>query len=49
MTKLLSANGLDIHQKYFQQILIRGDGQDYFNNLINKELSITPLPKTLKL
>ncbi len=49
MTKLLSANGLEIHQKYFQQILIRGDGQDYFNNLINKELSITPPTKNLEI
>ena len=49
MTKLLSAKGLDIHQKYFQQILIRGDGQDYFNNIINKELSITPPTKNLEI
>ena len=31
MTKLLSIDGIDIVQKNFQQILIRGDGKDQFN------------------
>ena len=48
MSKLLSSEGLDIHQKNFQQILIRGDGKDQFNQIINKELSITPPVKNLE-
>ena len=48
MTKLISAEELDIYQKNFQQILIRGDGKDQFNELINKELSIIPPNKNLE-
>lgn len=48
MTKLLSSEGLDIHQKNFQQILIRGDGKDQFNKIISDELSINPPAKNLE-
>tara|TARA_X000001036_G_scaffold362602_1_gene346229 strand:- start:925 stop:1446 length:522 start_codon:yes stop_codon:yes gene_type:complete len=48
MTKLISAEELDIYQKNFQQIIIRGDGKDQFNELINKELSIIPPNKNLE-
>ena len=48
MTKLLSAEELNIYQKNFQQVLIRGDGKDQFNELINKELSIIPPNKNLE-
>ena len=37
MIKLLSAEGLDIYQKNLQQVLIRGDGKDQFNETINNE------------
>ena len=37
MTNLLSSDGLEINQKNFQQILIRSDGREQFNDLINKE------------
>ena len=49
MTKLLSADGVDISQKNFQQILIRGDGKDQFNQVVNKEISLQPPSKNLEL
>ena len=48
MIKLLSAKDLDIYQENFQQVLIRGDGKDQFNELIRKELSIIPPNKNLE-
>ena len=38
MTQLLSSQGIDISQKNFQQIIIRGDGKDQFNQKINQEI-----------
>ena len=49
MTKLLSIDGIDIVQKNFQQILIRGDGKDHFNQIINKEISLDPPSKNLEI
>ena len=49
MTKLISFNGLEIHQKNFQQILIRGNGREQFNDLINKEISLSPPSKNLEI
>ncbi len=49
MTQLLALDGLDVHQKNFQQILIRGDGKEQFNQLVNKELAISPPTKNLEL
>ena len=49
MTKVLSLSGLDINQKNFQQILIRGDGKENFNKTINEELSLTPPLKNLEI
>ncbi len=48
MTKLISIDGVDITQKNFQQILIRGDGKDQFNQIINKEISLQPPSKNLE-
>ena len=48
MTKLLSSEGVDIYQKNFQQILIRGDGKEQFNEIIKKEISIVPPNKNLE-
>ena len=48
MTKLFSIEGVDITQKNFQQILIRGDGKDQFNQIINKEISLEPPSKNLE-
>ena len=48
MTQLLSSQGVDISQKNFQQVIIRGDGKDQFNQIINKEISILPPSKNLE-
>ena len=49
MTQLLSSQGVNIFQKNFQQVIIRGDGKDQFNQIINKEISIVPPSKNLEL
>ena len=49
MTSILSSDGLEISQKNFQQILIRGDGREQFNDLINKETSLNPPSKNLEI
>ena len=48
MIKLLSSQGIDISQKNFQQIIIRGDGKDQFNEKINQEISTFPPSKNLE-
>ena len=48
MTKVLSKNGVNIYQRDLQQVLIRGDGKDQFNQLINKEVSILPPTNNLE-
>ena len=40
MTQLLSSQGVDITQRNFQQIIIRGDGKDQFNQMINQEIAL---------
>ena len=49
MTTLISTNKVNITQKNFQQILIRGDGKDQFNQIINKETSLQPPYKNLEI
>ena len=49
MTKIVSTNGVEIVQKNFQQILIRGDGKEKFNQIIHKEISIIPPSKNLEI
>ena len=49
MTKFLSSDGLEINQKNFQQILIRSDGREQFNDLINREISLPPPSKNLEI
>ena len=49
MTKILSLEGLDITQKKFQQVIIRGDGKEQFNQIINKEISMVPPSKNLEI
>ena len=49
MTTILSTGGVDIAQKNFQQILIRGDGKNQFNQIINKEISLQPPSKNLEI
>ena len=48
MTQLFSSQGIDISQKNFQQIIIRGDGKDQFNQKINQEISTFPPSKNLE-
>ncbi len=48
MTQLLSSRGVDISQRNFQQVIIRGDGKDQFNQIINQEISILPPSKNLE-
>jgi heterotetrameric sarcosine oxidase gamma subunit len=48
MTKILSIEGLDIDQKNYQQVIIRGNGKDQFNETINKEMSIFPPSNNLE-
>ena len=48
MTQLFSSQGIDISQKNFQQIIIRGDGKDQFNEKINQEISTFPPSKNLE-
>ncbi len=49
MTKIVSINGVEITQKDFQQVLIRGDGKEKFNQIINNEISILPPSKNLEI
>ena len=49
MTKLVSIEGVDITQKNFQQILIRGNGKDQFNQIITREISLQPPSKNLEI
>ena len=49
MTTLISTDRAHIVQKNFQQILIRGDGKDQFNQIVNKEISLQPPSKNLEI
>ena len=49
MTTLISTDRVNITQKNFQQILIRGDGKDQFNQIIKKEISLQPPSKNLEI
>ena len=49
MTNIISIDGVEITQKNFQQVLIRGDGKDKFNQTINREISISPPSKNLEI
>ena len=42
MKTIASLEGVDIIQKNYQQVIIRGDGKEEFNQFINKEISMTP-------
>ena len=48
MKTIASLEGVDIIQKNYQQVIIRGDGKEEFNQLINKEISILPPSKNLE-
>ena len=40
MKTIVSLEGLDVIQKNYQQVIIRGDGKEEFNQSISKELSL---------
>ena len=48
MTKIVSAPGIEITQKNFHQIIIRGNGLEKFNNIIEEKTSIQPPSKNLE-
>ena len=48
MKTIASLEGVDIIQKNYQQVIIRGDGKEEFNQLINKEISLSPHSKNLE-
>ena len=49
MTKILSIEGLNISEKNYQQVIIRGDGREQFNQKINNEISMLPPSKNLEI
>ena len=49
MTKILSIEGLNIIEKNYQQVIIRGDGREQFNQKINNEISMLPPSKNLEI
>ena len=42
MTKRFSGQGIEILQKDFQQILLRGNGSGNFADTVNREVSLLP-------
>ena len=48
MKTIASLEGVDIIQKNYQQVIIRGDGKNEFNQSISKEISLTPPLKNLE-
>ena len=49
MTKILSTDFVTVVQKDYLQVLVRGNGKDQFNQIINKEISINPPLKNLEI
>ena len=49
MTQIISIEGVEIVQKKFQQILLRGDGKEKFNEIVNKEIAMLPPTKNLEI
>ena len=48
MKTIVSLEGVDIIQKNYQQVIIRGDGKEEFNQFINQEISMLPPSKNLE-
>ena len=48
MKTIVSLEGIDIIQKNYQQVIIRGDGKEEFNQFINKEISMSPPANNLE-
>jgi sarcosine oxidase gamma subunit len=48
MKTIVSLEGVDIIQKNYLQVIIRGDGKEEFNQFVNKEISMFPPSKKLE-
>ena len=48
MKTIASVEGVDIIQKNYQQVIIRGDGREEFNQSLNKGISMLPPSKNLE-
>ena len=48
MKRIVSLEGVDIIQKNYQQVIIRGDGKEEFNQSVNQEISMLPPSKNLE-
>ena len=48
MKTIVSLEGVDIIQKNYQQVIIRGDGKDEFNQSVKQEISMLPPTKNLE-
>ena len=49
MRSIVSIEGIDIIQKTYQQVIIRGDGKEDFNQFVNKEILMLPPSKNLEI
>ena len=49
MSKIVSAPGVEITQRDFHQIIIRGDGSEMFNNIIKEKTSVKPPLRNLEI
>ena len=48
MTRTFSGDGIYIHQRNFQQIILRGKGDGRFAETVNGEISLLPPKDNLK-
>ena len=48
MREIFSISGIDIFQRDFNQIMIRGDEHDQLNQIVNKEISLNLPNKNLQ-
>ena len=49
MSKIISVPGIEVKQKNFHQIIIRGDGSEKFYSIIEEKTSIKPPSKNLEI
>jgi heterotetrameric sarcosine oxidase gamma subunit len=49
MKKIVSLEEVNITQKNYQQVIIRGDGKEEFNKSVNQEISMLPPSKNLEI
>ena len=49
MSKIVSGLGVEVTQRDFHQIILRGDGSDKFDNIIEEKTSIKPPSRNLEI